>query len=204
MSYLLQHWHQLTQENPLHKEYWEELVAHYQEKHRHYHTLAHLEYMLQLGEQHRASFENWEAFVAAVFYHDIIYNPKRKDNEAKSAALAMARLQKMGFSVGNTQRIDAHIRATQGHETHEDPDTNLLLDIDLGILGEGRERYVEYTQQVRQEYRIYPAPLYRQGRRKVLKHFLGMLRIYKTEAFLESHENQARANLAWELGVLRK
>lgn len=181
---------------------WKELVSHYTEPHRAYHTLEHLAYMFRKADAHGDAIEDWPAFTFAIFYHDVIYDPKRKDNEAQSADFAQERLKSLGIAEATLARVHQYILATKGHETYPDADTNLLLDIDLGVLGESREHYAEYTRQIRHEYQMYPMVLYRQGRKKVLQHFIAMDRIYKTTAFYASHETQARNNLRWELEML--
>jgi predicted metal-dependent HD superfamily phosphohydrolase len=143
--------------------------------------------------------EDAEIVAWAIFYHDIIYNPRRKDNEAQSAQVAAQRLGDLGISAERIARCQRHILATASHQLQQDPDTQLLLDIDLGILGADWESYQRYAQQVRKEYAMYPGFLYRRGRRKVLRHFLEKDRIYQTERFMLKWEQQARTNLAREL-----
>ena len=137
-----------------------------------------------------------------LFYHDIIYQVFRKDNEEQSAAFAKKVLADLGVAPERVERCVRHIQATKQHHWSDDPDCNYLLDMDLGILGSERERYELYTQQIRKEYRIFPDLLYKPGRKKVIDHFLGLDSIYKTEYFRALFEKQARNNLKWELSFL--
>jgi Uncharacterized protein conserved in bacteria len=136
----------------------------------------------------------------SIFYHDIIYNTLRKDNEERSALCLKKRLEYTSFP--HIKACMTQIKATKKHLPSTDTDINYLLDIDLSILGTQPEAYQSYTQQIRQEYRQYPLWLYNKGRRAVLAHFLSLPSIYKTPYFLASHEQQARANLAAELTSL--
>lgn len=179
--------------------HWREIQVRYSAPGRHYHTLSHLADMFNRFEEVRASVDDPEIFSLAVFYHDIIYDPLRKDNEAKSAAFAVSALQELGLSEERIHRCQQHILATATHERQDDPDTQWLLDIDLGILGAEWERYQTYAQQVRKEYAMYPHFLYRPGRRKVLRHFLERERLYQTTHFFDRYELQARKNLEREL-----
>ncbi|MEM9024958.1 MAG: hypothetical protein AAGB22_14530 [Bacteroidota bacterium] len=181
---------------------WQELQTHYSEKHRHYHNLDHLEYMFRLWEHHQQQWQDAAIVAFAIFYHDAIYNVKRKDNEEKSAELAAKRLNELGLSNDRIARCVQHILATKAHHLSEDPDTNLLVDIDLAILGDTPEVYRAYTQKVRKEYRIYPDLLYKPGRKKVLRHFLAMPRIYHTDILYHHREQAARQNLEAELAAL--
>ncbi|MCK7556860.1 hypothetical protein MKQ70_18295 [Chitinophaga sedimenti] len=78
----------------------------------------------------------------------------------------------LGYSPAGIRKVSEWIIATKTHgDTAVDSDLSYLLDIDLGILGAPLMSYVEYTRQIRQEYRIFPDLLYNPGRKKVLKHF---------------------------------
>ncbi len=185
---------------------WAELVKRYGARGRHYHTLRHLAHMLaELAPYQTAIGAEWPAVVLAVFYHDIIYNPRRADNEEKSAALAAARLPTLGLSPEAVQQCVGLILATR-HLSHQalDPDwlTQLFLDTDLAILGAAPEVYATYTAHIRREYGWFPDLLYRPGRRKVLRHFLAQPHLFRTPDFAARYEAAARQNLANELGAL--
>ncbi|HKU40067.1 MAG TPA: hypothetical protein VJR89_18030 [Polyangiales bacterium] len=81
-------------------------------------------------------------------------------------------------------------------------DALLLRDIDLSILGASPDRYARYERDIRSEYAIVPEDLYRQGRRRVLEHFLERMVIYETPYFYEPLESQARENLARAIAAL--
>ncbi len=176
---------------------WSEIINVYSGNGRSYHTLNHLDHLLKELIPYRSHFQCWETIVFAIAYHDVIYSVLRNDNEEKSADLAVKRLQSFGFDAQQTEHCHQFILATKKHE-ERDHDTNLFTDADLSILGTTHDDYVRYSQQVRSEYAIYPDLIYRPGRKKVLQHFLGMLRIFKTEPFFERYENAARINLQWE------
>ena len=178
---------------------WQEIKSSYTHPSRYYHNLDHIQDMIQKWEELKDKFEQPELVALAIFYHDIIYTVSRKDNEEKSADLAMDCLKPLGLKQGQLDDIHHLILATKAHELSEDSDANFLLDLDLMTLGKDRETYKEYVKNIRKEYKMYPDFFYKPGRKKVLKHFLAMESIYKTVLFQESHEAQARANLLWEL-----
>lgn len=105
----------------------------------------------------------------------------------------------MAYPTGKIEQCAAMILATKHHGKAENADTNWLIDADLSILGQDPATYGQYTLQIRKEYSIYPDFLYNPGRKKVLKYFLAMPRIYKTSDFSGKYEQQARINLAAEL-----
>ena len=181
---------------------WNELVAHLREKHRCYHTLTHLENMYEDLARARSLVSDWDATVIALCYHDIIYNPRSNKNEEESAGLAKDRLSKGGFPSEKTSKVISLILATKSHTHHNDDDINYFTDADLAILGKSSDEYHTYTLNVRKEFSIYPDFLYKPGRKKVLKHFLAMQRIYKTDLFFGLYEDKARRNIGEELKML--
>lgn len=181
---------------------WEELVGAYSESNRKYHSLAHLEDMYAQLQPLQSQFGNWDAVLFALFYHDAVYNTLRSNNEEKSAELAGERMETIGIPPEVKARVLRHILATKSHVKSADNDTNLFTDADLSILGADEQRYKQYAQQIRQEYWVYPDVVYKPGRKKVLRHFLDMDVIYKTQHFAGLYEKQARINLQTELDTL--
>lgn len=181
-------------------ELWIELEEAYSAKGRHYHNFEHLAFMLKNALKHRAEIDDFDTLAFSIFYHDVVYNPKKSNNEAKSAELMEQRLSVTSFPASKIQKCYSQILATKEHSSEIDKDTCFLLDLDLLILGESLERYKTYTANIRKEYAMYPDFMYKPARKKVLKHFLDMPKIFKTELFFKSYEAQARENLKWELG----
>jgi predicted metal-dependent HD superfamily phosphohydrolase len=182
---------------------WTEIEVHYSEKKRHYHTLTHLEQLLQLLLECKTLVADWDTILFSLFYHDIIYNPLRQDNEEHSAELAVKRLNSLSYPLHKSANCYAQILATKGHQLSKDRDTNIFTDADLSILGSNEKTYTQYVTNIRKEYIVYPDFLYRKGRIKVLQHFLLMKQIYKTSYFYERFEEQARLNLSAELKQLQ-
>lgn len=192
-----------NQDNSLKEDLWLEIETYYTSKKRHYHTLFHLENLLAELLPIKEKFEDWETIQFSIFYHDIIYNASRSDNEEKSAVLAIERLKEIGVSEDQILKCNHQILTTKSHE-NSDSDTNYFTDSDLSILGKDWEVYKEYFVQIKKEYRIYPDFIYNPGRKKALKHFIKMQRIFKTDYFFEKYEKQARINLQKELEILSK
>jgi predicted metal-dependent HD superfamily phosphohydrolase len=191
-----------TTNNRLANDIWTEIETSYSTKKRHYHTLAHLENLLMQLTTIKDQIKNWDTVVFTLFYHDIVYNSLKKDNEEKSAELAESRLKSIAVPQPIIDNCKAQILATKQHLPSHDADTNYFTDADLSILGSDWETYLAYSKQVRKEYSIYPAMIYNQGRRKVVEHFLKMDRIFKTDFFFEKSESKAKQNLHRELEAL--
>ncbi|MDI9865290.1 hypothetical protein QM480_13200 [Flectobacillus sp. DC10W] len=135
----------------------------------------------------------------SLFYHDAVYDSLKSNNEEKSAALAERRMKDLEVSEEIVARVVEMILVTKTHIVSENQDINYFTDADLSILGKNWEVYNQYAKQVRNEYAIYPDLLYNPGRKKVLKHFLEMNQIFKTDYFTQKYEEQARINIQREL-----
>jgi predicted metal-dependent HD superfamily phosphohydrolase len=183
-------------------ELWLEIEKNYTSKNRYYHTLHHLENLfLQLSEV-KNELENWDTILFTLFYHDVIYNALKSNNEEKSADFAEKHLQQIDIPKVIIKHCKEQILATKSHIQSSDNDTNYFTDADLSILGQPWEVYTVYYKNVRKEYSFYPDLVYNVGRKKVLKHFLSMDNIYKTDFFYTQFEIQAKENLNKELELL--
>ncbi|MFZ6012044.1 MAG: hypothetical protein ACOYXT_17010 [Bacteroidota bacterium] len=179
--------------------WWQELETAYSHKRRHYHTLSHLQHIFDQVTPYRNKIEDWHTLTFSVFYHDAVYNPLRGDNEEKSAKLAVSRLRSINYPDQKITRCHEQIIATKLHNTTGGFDTDIFIDADLSILGADWPMYEDYCKKIRKEYSIFPGLVYNPGRKKVLKHFLQMPRIFKTREMYSRYESQARANMKQEL-----
>jgi predicted metal-dependent HD superfamily phosphohydrolase len=165
----------------------QDLLACYREPHRRYHTLQHLQECFERFDELRDVAHRPEEVELAIWFHDAIYDPRRDDNEARSAAWARA-------SVG--ERVAELVLATRHDASPARLDAQVLVDVDLWILGSPPQRFEEYERQVRQEYAWVPLAEYRRGRAELLGNLLKRPTIYHTPRFIERYEAQARRNLA--------
>lgn len=191
-----------TDDKVLIDKYWREVEQYYSKKKRHYHTLSHLDNLLSQLLEVREKIENWDTILFTLFYHDIIYQATKSDNEEQSAKLAEERMNALKVPIQMIQNCVAQILATKAHLKNTDSDTNYFTDADLSVIGQSMGQYTDYYYAVRKEYSIYPNLIYNPGRKKVLKHFLEMDRIYKTDYFHAKYERQAKVNLQTEFDLL--
>jgi predicted metal-dependent HD superfamily phosphohydrolase len=173
-----------------------ELCQRYAEPHRKYHTLQHLAECLALCERDSALAQQPAEVAVALWFHDAVYELMRSDNEAASAAWAQRVLREAGASLAVAGRVHDMVMATRHNVQPSTPDAQLLVDIDLAILGATPARFAEYEQQIRDEYRHVPGLIFRMKRRAVLSGFLAREHLYATAAYRERYEAVARANLA--------
>lgn len=192
----------ITKDNSLIDKLWEEIKRQYSRRGRHYHSLTHLDNLLNELLSIRDKISDWQTLVLSIAYHDIIYNTLKTNNEEKSAEIACQRLSRLSLPNSQINKCYSQILATKSHDLCEDMDTNYFTDADLAILGADKDSYHQYTTLIRKEYKIYPNSIYKPGRKKVLQHFLQMPTIYKTAYFREKYEYQAKQNLSHELKAL--
>lgn len=153
---------------------WDEIEKQYTLEIRHYHGLNHIHSMLLQAKKVKTVIANYDVFLFAIWYHDIIYKPTKKDNEEKSAILAIKRLKTLKIDEKSLNSIENLIVSTKKHNVilTQNNDNLYLLDIDLSILGTPWDTYKSYTKSIRKEYAIYPDFMYKKGRKQVLQHFL--------------------------------
>jgi predicted metal-dependent HD superfamily phosphohydrolase len=171
------------------------LVACWSEKHRYYHTLQHLRECFEQFDAASGDATRPAEIAIALWFHDAFYEPSRDDNEERSADWARGEAVKAGIAQATAQRLYEMVLATKHEGMPDDPDTRVLVDIDLSILGAPTERFDESDVQIRREYAHVPETEWKIGRRRVLKSFLDRPRLYGTERFYGQLEAQARTNL---------
>ncbi|MGB1205423.1 MAG: hypothetical protein ACPG5B_07250 [Chitinophagales bacterium] len=181
----------------------EYIMRKYAESTRYYHNQEHLINLFQTILPYKNRLEQPDSVSLAIFYHDVVYKALLKNNERKSAEIALQQMSEMSFSTTMQQEVYALIVATEKHEpTQKTNNFHYFLDADLAILGQTEKVYNVYCEAIRKEYRLVPNVIYRGGRRKVLQHFLEKPRLYFTKEMFDNFEEQARLNMAKELEIL--
>ena len=186
---------------------WQDIATHYNEPQRAYHTLKHIQQLFGQFEQIKDKLYQPHIIALALYYHDVIYDPRRSDNELKSAGYA-AEVLKNYLSAEQCQHIYTLIMMTATHQldklADEDKisDAAFLLDIDLSILGAPWSEYEQYAKDVRQEYAHVTKVNYCVGRIAVLEKLLMRPMLYLTDDYHSRLEQQARDNIKREITLL--
>lgn len=183
----------------------ESVVGKYRLNRLAYHNLGHIAQCLELWFLSFHLAANPMSVVAAIWYHDVIYDSKRNDNEEQSAEYALRELVHL---TSDGKPVDCAlvkdlILATKHNKPADGPDAQLIIDIDLQILGSNETRYTRYTREIRKEYAWVPEADFRAGRSKVLTMFLEKRYIYNTRLYRSTFEEQARENISREIEMLR-
>jgi predicted metal-dependent HD superfamily phosphohydrolase len=166
-----------------------ELAAAYSEPHRAYHNVSHIAELLAWFDR-VADDVGWRApstVYAAIVFHDAIYDPAAKDNEARSAEWA----RRAGYpdAVPLIEMTANHTAAKPDH------DAALFLDADMAIIGAPAAQFDAYNEAIAREYSHVPADAFAAGRRAFLEKVLATPRIFHTAYFHDRLDAQARSNL---------
>lgn len=185
-----------------------ELEAAYATPPRAYHNFGHVQEVLHRFAEVTAG-PGWaqpaEVYLA-VLYHDAIYEAGRKDNEARSADLAMAQIARWLPEQGiDTLRVAELINLTARHGQFAPADfgddgfsldARHFLDCDMAILGAEPNVFDAYDAGIAEEYRGHsPGFLFRLNRKRFLEGLLARERIYLSDWFHQRYDAAARANL---------
>lgn len=187
---------------PPSEECYHALHAAYSEKHRFYHTVDHIDAMLTHFDGVKEIAEKPEELELAIWFHDAVYKPLSKTNELDSANWAQTFLATHSYGKAGIERVHNLIMATLHNGNIKTPDEQLIVDIDLAILGAPPDVHDQFERNVRKEYRLVPGFIYRKKRKELLRSFLSSGSIYNLELFNERYEDQSKQNLHRAISTL--
>ncbi len=169
---------------------------------RFYHNMFHILDCLNEFEQARGLAEFPDAVEMAIWLHDLVYSTKKgAENELASASLAFDKCTQLGIG-GMSARVAQLILVTNHQTPPKTIDEELIVDIDLAILGQPWEKFLIYDEGIQNEYSHVPFKEYAAGRASIMKDFLARPYIYHTSYFRDHYEETARANIERLLEIL--
>lgn len=198
-------WQQHLGDTAAARRWYDSVTARYREPHRAYHDDRHLRWVVRHVEALASDRElaDHGAVVAAAFFHDVIYDPARPDNEAASARLAGSALTELGWTPERATLVGAMIEDTARHDVADvTVDRAVLFAADLAVLAASPGSYADYARNVRREYAHVDDRDWVTGRGAVLRSFLARPAIYAPCLALHDWEQRARGNLTAELETL--
>jgi predicted metal-dependent HD superfamily phosphohydrolase len=173
----------------------EGLVRAYSASGRFYHNLAHVQDCLSVFDKTESLAIHPAEVELAIWFHDAVYDVRRNDNEQKSAEWAQEVMKESGLRSDIAERVSNSILATRHNPRVTDRDAQLMVDVDLSILGRESNTFWRYEENIRKEYAWVPEVLFREKRVEILRGFLESQHIYYHENYREMFEFKARANL---------
>ena len=181
------------------------LLAGYAQPHRRYHDLRHLAEVLARVDDLAPAAGDADLVRLAAWFHDVVYDPTRVDNEEASANLAREVLAGLDVPAGRCADVVRIVRLTATHDPAPgDDDGAVLCDADLAVLGSEPARYAEYRDDVRREYAHLPDAQFARGRAEVLHRLALRNPLFRTPAARSRWEARARANMSFELQQLSR
>jgi pantetheine-phosphate adenylyltransferase len=141
----------------------DEVIERYQESHRFYHTLDHLQDIYQQLEERGLA--DHQALLLATAYHDIIYNPQSASNEEDSAQYFM---QHYEGDAQLKQEVYDIILDTKTHQPRSELSA-VFCDLDLNILRQPLHKLLVYEDQIFKEFQFADFSLYRVKRVEALQ-----------------------------------
>ena len=197
-------WAELAGDSPTSRTEWSALIAAWSEPHRRYHDLGHLAAVLGLAGELGTVAADPDAVRLAAWYHDVVYDPTRDDNEEVSAGRAHAGLRDL-VPAERVAEVERLVLLTATHDPGPD-DANgaVLCDADLAVLASPPDAYATYASAVREEFGHLPDDVFTAGRIAVLEHLLSMPTLYRLPAVTAEWTPRARANMTAELTLLRR
>jgi predicted metal-dependent HD superfamily phosphohydrolase len=185
------------------REIFADLVSQYNSDDRYYHVLTHVGELLDTADEMRDLAQDYTSIQLAIWFHDVVYDPRGQNNEVKSAEYARQALKKLGMPDRVISRVSDLILKTVTHVSeNDDGDALILLDADLAPLGAEEEIFARQSSALRSEFDWVPDDEYRDSRIRILSGFLSRERIYQTDRMFNAREAKARSNLSRAIAEL--
>lgn len=181
----------------------DELSAAYTGPGRYYHNFAHVADCLRVFDLGKHLCVHSDAVELAIWFHDAVYDSRAGDNEARSASWADAVARDARLDEKMIEKVRRLILATSHGVEINDSDEQVIVDVDLSILGRSDDVFWQYEHNIRREYAWVPVDVFSEKRREILRGFLRREHIYRTEFFRSKFEAAARINLAAAIDALK-
>ena len=161
----------------------QEVIKRYSEPQRHFHTTKHLNDVLgQIFNKYDKSFDDpfsnpmisdddLVSMIIAGVFHDIVYDPQRKDNEEKSVEMLKyycGPKSKYPLSMEMWNKAEEIILATKSHDKIHEL-ISIFNNIDCSILDRSYPELLEWENQIYKEYEFAGWEQYKERRIKFLK-----------------------------------
>lgn len=206
-------------------EIFKELIDRYQEPHRAYHNLTHIEDLILLNEAvmnnedpnfciYKYNKDDLSDDLLFFFFHDSIYYTINPYQNEWLSYQEYKRLRRPIYK-GRNWLDTAHAIKLSHHKTQLGSwncykRVNYLLDCDLTILGSPRNQYIQYKNNIRLEYKTVSDKKYYTNRLKFLNKMYARMTV--NNASLNRHapldnfpmiKKQAISNIEWEIGEIQ-
>ena len=147
----------------------EEIQQHWQESHRFYHNENHLTQLLEdievIVEKESLSEPEKDILLMTAFFHDVIYDPTRQDNEEVSAEYFLKNTRRNE----QTNHIQQIILDTKNHQTEEKL-SKIFCHLDTKVVHQSSfSQLLLWEKQIFKEFQFLDWRAYRLGRLNFLE-----------------------------------
>jgi len=162
---------------------------------RSYHGWIHIDHCLRMLRKHADLAEHFDEVVAALMFHDFIYETKRPDKEnVKESAIECRKL--LSSMISEKEKMDRIIGCICATTHNREPctkDEALTMDIDLSMLQAYTPEAIEFM--IRKEYEWVPLLEYTRARKNILIGLYLRDYIYHTDTFRKLYEEDTKRRL---------
>ena len=147
------------------------VLAMWNESHRSYHNLNHLNDLISQINENKSNFseKEYEKLMLTAMFHDIVYDPSSSTNEEDSANFLMeCAIDKYSKDILEIKQI---ILDTKTHNST----TNLsesFNNYDMNIVERDFDQLLDWEKGISEEFSVYPKEQYKEGRLKFLESLL--------------------------------
>lgn len=182
------------------------LLQRYEEPHRYYHGLEHLNFLFKrlnafkraCGDEFLSADQKTAAGLICL-YHDAVYKVDgSKDSEELSAKLFAESEAAKGLSPFVRGVVIEGILATAEHHRTQEGllfEQELFLDCDLSGMGDSYGQFVDNGDDIGQEYAHVPEDVFNANRAAFFKKLLARPSIYYTDWARANFESNTRRNI---------
>ena len=146
------------------------LLAMWNESHRHYHNLDHLNDLINQINENKSKYsqKEYEKLIIASLFHDCIYEPSKNDNEEKSAQFFESCV--VDKSDRDMQEIKQIILDTKTHQATIQL-SEKFNQLDMSIVERDFDQLLKWERGIKEEFKVY-GEKYKDGRLKFLESLL--------------------------------
>jgi len=146
------------------------VLAMWNESHRYYHNLNHLNELIdKINEKkNNLSEKEYEKLVLTALFHDVVYDPMKRDNEEKSADFFISVCEDK--SNKDIQDIKQAILDTKTHIATSSL-SEKFNNLDMSIVESDFDKLLEWEKGIYEEFKDF-GPKYKEGRLKFLESLL--------------------------------
>jgi len=217
LDWLRKEWDSLWPDSPTQSSKWFDRIVGdtcYGSPLRHYHNPDHLVHGLSeitvWAANIKAAQRDVVTLKKAFWFHDAVYQVSphtQVSNEEESARMWLEAHLESELDSADQDGPENLIRATDHLQmnTISHPLKNIMLCVDLAILGQSEHVYDDYARAIRAEYAMVDEETYKTNRRRILTLFLNQAQsgeLFRDDYFSELYEQRAIENINREIADL--